>query len=116
MTIRSILKPEGSVGIAIATGGLVAGIYALNMPNAATMHATEANDINIEAARKKATITAAAVLSGITLVTRDVNVFILGGIILFAFDFTARHANASNDQTGMLVSDQGYAPGLRSVS
>jgi hypothetical protein len=91
-------------------------VYDRSLPDAATMHATDANDINIEAGRKKATLTAAAVLGTVTLLTRDVNVFILGGVVLFALDFHARHANASNPQTGNLVSDAGYAPGLRSVS
>lgn len=116
MAITSILKPDGSVAIGIATGVLVWAIYTQSLPDAATMHATDANDINIESGRKKATITSAAVLSGITLLTKDVNVFILGGVVLFALDFHARHANASNPATGTLVADTGYAPGLRSVS
>jgi hypothetical protein len=113
---KSILKPDGSIVIGISTGILVWAIFNQSLPDAATMHATDANDTNIEAGRKKATITSAAVLSGITLLTKDVNVFILGGVILFALDFSARHANASNPVTGALVSDQGYDTKLRSVS
>jgi hypothetical protein len=114
--IKSILKPDGSVIIGLATAITMYSIYDRSLPDAATMHATDAGDINIAAGRKKATLTAASVLGVVTLLTKDVNVFILGGVVLFALDFHARHANASNPQTGLLVSDQGYAPGLRSVS
>jgi hypothetical protein len=116
MTIKSILEPDGSIVVGLATGIAMYAIYDRALPDAATMHATDAGDINIEAGRKKATLTAAGVLSIVTLLTKDVNVFILGGVVLFALDFHARHANATNPQTGNLVSDQGYAPGLRSVS
>jgi hypothetical protein len=116
MPITSILKPDGSIVIGLATGITMYAIYDRSLPDAATMHATDANDINIEAGRKKATLTAAGVLGAVTLLTKDVNVFILGGVVLFALDFHTRHANASNPATGQLVSDQGYAPGLRAVS
>lgn len=116
MEIKSILKPDGSIIVGIATAVTMYAIYDRALPDAATMHATDANDINIEAGRKKATLTAAAVLGTITLLTKDVNVFVLGGVVLFALDFHARHANATNPQTGNLVSDQGYNTALRSVS
>jgi len=116
MAFKSLLKPDGSVAIGIATAITVYAVYDRSLPTAATMHATEANDINIESARKKATITSAGVLSAITLLTRDVNVFILGGVVLFALDFHARHANASNPHTGLLVSDTGYDVKLKSVA
>lgn len=116
MVFKSILEPQGSVIGGIATAVLVYAIYDRALPDAATMHATDANDINIEAGRKKATITAAGVLGAITLLTKDVNIFILGGVVLFALDFHARHANATNPQTGNLVSDQGYSQELRAVS
>jgi hypothetical protein len=109
MQFTSILKkPSESVTVAIATGILIYSIYDRALPDAATMHATDANNINLDAARRKATITAAGALSGVTLITRDINVWILGSAILFALDFHARHANASNPDTGALVSDQGY--------
>jgi hypothetical protein len=121
MAIQSILKPDGSIAVGIATAIVVYTVYDRALPNASVIHATDANDPNIEASRKKATWTSAGVLSAITLLTKDVNVFILGGVVLFALDFHTRHANASNPVTQELVSDQGYASpsvggGLRSVA
>lgn len=116
MEFKSILKPDGSIALGIATAVTVYAIYDRSLPDAATMHATDPNDINIEAGRKKATLTAAALLGTITLLTKDVNIFILGGVTLFALDFHARHANASNPVTGALVSQPEAYGKLRSVS
>lgn len=115
--MKSILKPDGSIAMGIATAIFVTVVYDRSLPNSATMHATDAGDINIEAGRKKAAWTSAAVLSGVTLLTRDVNVLILGAVVLFAVDMHARHANASNPDTGALVSPApGYDNTLKSVA
>jgi hypothetical protein len=116
VAFTSILKPDGSVALGIATMVFVAFIYDKELPDMATIHATDAGDINVEAARKKAAWTGAAAISGITLLTKDTNILILGGVTLFALDMHTRHANMSNPVTGQLVSDQGYNTQLRSVS
>ena len=104
MAFKSILKPEGSIAIGIATGVLVWAIFERGLPNMAVMNATPANDINIEAGRKTAVLTSAAVLAGVTLLTRDVDVFILGSTVLIALDWHARVGNARSPETGQLVS------------
>lgn len=117
MAFTSILKPDGSVAIGIATGVLVYAIYDKTLPDTATIHATDAGDLNVDAARKKAAWASAGVLSAITLVTKDVNVFVLGAVMIFAMDMHTRHANASNPQTGALVTQgYGYGNDLRSVA
>lgn len=117
MSLTSVFKPEGSIIAGIATGALVWGIYAKDLPDTATVHATDPGDVNIDLARKKATRTAAAAVAAVSLLSRDVNVFVLGASFLFILDFNARHANASNPQTGELVTQgYGYGPGLRSVN
>lgn len=116
MPFTSILKPDGSVAMGVATGILVYAVYDHSLPPTAIIHATDARDINIEASRKKAAWASAGVLSAVTLLTKDVNVFVLGAVVLFALDMHTRHANASNPDTGQLVSDQGYGTQLRSVA
>lgn len=117
MAFKSILKPDGSIALGLATGVTVWAIYDRSLPDAATMHATDAGDINIEAGRKKAVYTSATILGTVTLLTKDVNVFILGAVVLFALDMHTRHANASSPVTGQLVSQApGYDTQLRSVS
>ena len=115
MAFTSILKPDGSIALGLATGIMVYAIYDKTLPDTATIHATNAGDINVEASRKKAVWASAGVLSAVTLLTKDINVFILGAVVLFALDMHTRHANASNPVTGALV-DQGYSNELRSVS
>jgi hypothetical protein len=117
MAFTSILKPDGSIGLGIATMVLVWALYDHALPNMAMIHATDAGDINIDAARKKATWEAAGGVAAITLLTKDVNILILGGVTLFALDMHARHANACNPDTGELVTQgYGYGDGLRSVA
>lgn len=117
MAFTSILKPDGSVAIGIATAIFVYTIYDRTLPDTATIHATDAGDINVEASRKKAAWAAAGAVSGVTLLTKDISVFILGAATIFALDWHTRHANASNKDTGELVTQgYGYGDGLRSVS
>jgi len=111
MAIKSILKPDGSVAMGIATGVLVYAVYDRSLPSMATMSATPAHDINIEAGRKSAALTSAAVLAGVTLLTRDVNVFILGSAVLIALDWHARVANSRSPETGKLVTPGGFGLG-----
>jgi len=113
----SLLKPDGSVAMGIATAALVVFIFKSQLPDNGVVHMTPPNDMNIDKARKKATWTSIGVLSAITLLTRDVNVYVLGGVVTAALDFNARHANASHQVTGQLVSGTEEPPGqLRVVS
>lgn len=116
MPITSILKPDGSVALGLATGILVYAVYDRSLPPTAVIHATDAQDMNVDAARKKAAWASAGVVSIVTLLTKDVNILILGGAVLFALDFHTRHANASNPETGDLVSPAPGYPQLKSVS
>lgn len=115
MAIKSILKPEGSVLMGGVTVIMVIALYGKSLPSGAVMQATRANDQNIEAARKKATWTSVGLVSIISLLTRDANIFILGGLTTVALDFHARHANASAPDTGMLVSEATPSRGLSVV-
>jgi hypothetical protein len=111
----SILKPEGSLALGVATAGMVYGVYSFSLPNTATMHATQAQDNNIEAARKKAAWTSTAVVSMVSLLTKDKTILVLGGVVLIALDWHARHANAVDPTTGQLVDDNGYQPAQNTV-
>lgn len=115
MSIKSILKPEGSILVGGVTVITVVAIYGKSLPDTATMHATQANDRNLDSARKKATLTSIGIMGAISLLTRDVNVFILGGLTVVALDFQARHANVTSPTTGELVSDGGYGAQLSVV-
>jgi hypothetical protein len=103
VSLKKLLKPEGSLTAGVATMAIVYAIYSHSLPSQAEIHATAANDDNIEAARKKAIISSAAVVGGISLIARDPTVFILGSFTAVGLDFMARHANATSPETGKLV-------------
>jgi hypothetical protein len=109
--MASLIKtPEGSLTLGIATATLVVGIYTTSTPDTGVIHATDPNDHNIDAGRKKAAWLSAAVVSAIALLMRDKTVFVLGGTVLIALDWHTRHANAVSPQTGKVVSNEGYEP------
>ncbi len=107
----SVLKPDTSVIVGVSTAALVGFVYQYGVPNLATIQATGAQDRNIEAGRKKAAWTSAVVVAGLSLLTKDKTVFVIGGVAVIFLDWQARHANAVSPETGRVgLSNQGYAP------
>ena len=103
MALKRLLKPEGSLAAGVATMAVVYTVYTSSVPPMAVVHATGANDDNVEAGRKKAIITSAAVVGGISLIAKDPVIFILGSFTAVGLDFMVRHANASSPDTQKLV-------------
>lgn len=103
MQWKPVLKPEGSIVAGIAVMGIVYAVYSHALPSQAEIHATDPHDKNVESGRKKAIITSAAIIGGISLVAKDTRIFILGSFTAVALDFQARHANAVSPSTGQLV-------------
>jgi hypothetical protein len=112
---KSILKPEGSIVAGIATAALVYGVYTANVGNIATLHASPSGDTNGRAARKKAAIESVTVVAAVSLLARDINIFILGGGVIVLLDWHARHAVESHPETGQLADSTGYVPAEQAV-
>jgi hypothetical protein len=113
---NTFLKPSESVMVSLATGAMVFGIYQYSLPTVAEVHATEPYNTNLEASRKKAMWTSGAVVGGMFLLTRDPNVFMVGGLSFLALEWSHRHANATHPNTGKMVKktaidalNQGYS-------
>ena len=109
MTIKSILKPEGSVIAGLATIGAVYGVYQLNLGTVAEVHATEPNHPLLEFSRKKAGYSSLVLVGGLTLLTKDANVGILGGLAIIAMELAYRHGIMADTNSGKMV-----APSLNS--
>lgn len=77
-SFRSILKPDQSTLVGLGTVAAVYATYQLNVGNAAEAQATKANHPVLEASRKRAGWTSLALVSALTLITRDGNVWIFG--------------------------------------
>jgi hypothetical protein len=105
-----IKTPEGSITLGVAVATLVFGIYTFSTSPTDVIHATKANDDNVERGRKKAAWTAAGTVAAISLLTKDKTIFVLGGAMLIALDWHTRHANATDPATGLVVSNTGYEP------
>jgi hypothetical protein len=113
--MASVLKPEGSLTLGVATAAMVYGIYSTATPPTSVIHATQANDDNVERGRKKAAWTSVVAVAAISLMARDKTIFILGGATVFALDWHTRHANAVAPDTGQLVDNNGYQPATNNV-
>jgi|SRR6185312_1178078 len=100
---KSILKPDQSVAISLGTGGLVFGVYQFMLPSVTEIHGAEAHNGAVSSSQKKAMWTAAAVVGGATLVTRDPNVFIAGATVFLFLEWSARHANSVDPRSGKVV-------------
>jgi hypothetical protein len=111
-SFKSILKPENSVLAGIATAGSVWAIYQMNVGSTVNAHASDANHPALESSRKKAGYMSFIFVSGITLITRDANVGLLGFASIIAVDVTSRHAIMSNPVTNMMEppAGSGYEP------
>jgi hypothetical protein len=109
MKIKSILNPQGSVMAGLAVAGTVYAIYQLDVGSVAQAAATDANHPQLESSRKKAGYTAFIAVSGISLITRDGNVAILGYASIVAMEIHYRTAIMSSPATGKIVAPDGGA-------
>jgi hypothetical protein len=103
MSFKSILKPEGSVVAGLATVGAVVAVYQMNVGTVAQAQATTENHPALETSRKKAGYTAYILVAALTLITKDMNVGILGGGTIIAMELSYRHGIMSNPESGAMV-------------
>lgn len=101
---KSVLKPENSVVAGIATMGLVYSIYNMDIGPVSTAAASDPNHPALESSRKKAGYTAFIAVAGLTLISRDRNVGILGFFSIVAMETHYRQAIMSNPATGEIES------------
>ena len=105
------LKPADSVTIALATALGVAVIYNSKVGPVADVHVTAPGDGAINAAIKKAGWESWVLVAAVTLMTRDLNVALLGGGTLVLEHIMYLHAEMSNPATGQIVPKPGaYSP------
>lgn len=102
MAFNSILKPDTSVMLGLANGGVIAAIYNGALPTIANVRVSDPGDGDVEKARKQAAWTSAGVLGFMFLLTRDRNSFLIGGLVLASIDLMVKHANGFNPMTGLL--------------
>jgi hypothetical protein len=94
------LEPSASVGIGLATAGLVLAIHSQATPSMADIRVAAPNDDHIDGSERAASWLSVAVVSGISLLTKDPTIFIIGGATVVAIAWWTRYGNAVNPLTG----------------
>ena len=92
------LSPEASVGTGLACAALVYSIHQAASPSLADIRTIAPDNGDIDGTRKTATWIGLGVVSAISLLTKDMTVFIIGGSAVVACDWWTRHANAYDPQ------------------
>lgn len=90
---------EGKLGLALATGALVYGVYQMQMPRTVDLRTMEPGNEDAQGAERAATWTAAAAVAGISLVAKSPEVFVVGGLMTIVLSWTYRHADQVNPYT-----------------
>jgi len=112
----ALRTPEVSIGVGLAVGTVVYGIYQGALPPVADVRSLDAHNQDVAASERMAGWTAAAVVAGISLLAKDGTVFIIGGSMVIAMSLRHRHANAVNPVEGRAGTEgRGLPEGLRYV-
>lgn len=97
-----MLKPEVSVPVALACGGLVFSIYQMSLPPLADARAVDADNKDLEASERQALWTSTAVCAGVSLIANDPTPFIVGGLMAVGLSWLHRHARLVDPLSGRL--------------
>lgn len=104
-------KPADSISIAALGGISVFTIYNGKVGPVADVHATVPGDPNVNAAVKKAGWTALAIVGALTLLTRDLNVLIIGAGAVVLEHTMYLHAEMTNPADGQIsLKKAAYSP------
>jgi hypothetical protein len=93
-------RAEVSLGMGLATAAIVWGVFNTSLPSIAEARVTSQNDTQLQAAEKTATWVSAAVVAGVSLISKDATVFVLGGATIVALAWMHRHANMVHPEVG----------------
>jgi hypothetical protein len=97
-------KPEISLGLGLATATVVYSIYN-RMPNQGDIRASHpgAGQDVLDSVRKQNSWLAAGTVAGISLLAKDMTIFILGGLTIVTLDWVTRINAFHNPVTGSMV-------------
>jgi hypothetical protein len=110
------LKPSESLITGLAVATVVYAIYDHAVPTLADTRGAKPNNQNLDASRKQASWTAAGIVAGVSLLAKDPTIFVIGGTVLVALDFSHRHANAVNPATQKITASGSASLGGVSVN
>lgn len=97
------LPRQASLGVGLATAALVWGVFNVALPTAADVRVGDPGDKDVAGAERTATWASAAAVSGISLISKDPTVFILGGSMVVVLAWWYRHSNHYNPASGNVL-------------
>lgn len=111
MDFKPRLSGENSIVASLSTVALVFGIYSMKIGPVSDLHASPANDGNMQAACKKAGVEAIVVVAAVSLIAKDPNIAILGGAAIIVEELLNRHALMADPMSGDVnVTPSAYQP------
>lgn len=103
----SILNPGQSVAIGVGLGVVDAYIFNSHLPNVADVRTAEPENTDVDTARRQAVGLCIAINGLVSVMTRDWNVFLIGGVVTVGMAFIYVHANAVSPATGTMSASTG---------
>jgi hypothetical protein len=105
------LKPADSITISLATGIGVAALYAQNIGPMSDVHMTNPGDLAVNTSIKKSGWQSLALVTAITVMTRDINVAYIGGAMIILEHVMYLHADLASPANGEIsVTPEAYQP------
>lgn len=98
------LTPDGKLGLGLTSGVLVYGIFQMQLPSATDVRMADAGQADVAGAERGATWMSAAVVSGVALISKSPEVFVIGGLFTVGLAWMYRHADTVNPLTKKAVS------------
>jgi hypothetical protein len=95
------LEPPASIGVGLATAGLVLAIHSQATPSMADIRVAAPNDDHIDTSERAASWLSVGIVAGVSLLAKDPTIFIIGGATVVAIAWWTRYGNAVNPLTGM---------------
>lgn len=89
-----MLKPNENLMLAAAVGAVVYGTYNIALPTIADTRGLPGNVPDIDKAEKAATWASVAVVSGISLLAKSPEVFVVGGLMTIGLAWTYKHSSS----------------------
>jgi hypothetical protein len=99
------LPDDTSVAVGLATGGIAFTVFNMSLPPLTDVRAADPENGDVFGAERTATWVAAGIVTGVSLITSDATVFIIGGSVVVALAWLYRHANEVNPVSGTATAD-----------
>jgi hypothetical protein len=111
MKFNTVLNPSQSVGVGVGIGAVDLLIFSHFVPSITDIRSAHPQNDDVETSRRQATIACVGLNGLVSLMVKDWNVFLIGGMVTAAMSWLVVHANHVHPDTGTMK-----APGEQAAS